>query len=155
PKKSSSTSAPSSSSVRNSSRMPVSEMSWVARVRLGPRPMVPLRHSTRALPLTMKRRDERRLRPDAGGVGLGMFPPAIPYLTGRQKAKGRGSELQRRPGGGDDEDLAVAHAAGAGGADDAVGHLLGPVRAHPHADLHLRQEGQAVLAAQVAVEVAL
>src|SRR5687767_4552659 len=55
----------------------------------------------------------------------------------------------------DREDLAIADAAGAGGADDAVGHFLHALVAHPDADLHLGKKGHAVLAAQVAFEVAL
>src|SRR5262249_43813374 len=53
------------------------------------------------------------------------------------------------------EDFAVADPAGAGRPDDAVGDGVGPLVADPDGDLHLRQEGQAVLAAGVAVEVTL
>src|SRR5262245_44319174 len=59
------------------------------------------------------------------------------------------------PGGFDDEDLAVADAAGAGGADDVVGHFFRARILDPDADLDLGQERQAVFAAGVTVEVAL
>src|SRR5207249_4937100 len=65
-------------------------------------------------------------------------------------------ELQRLgPGHVKDEDFAVADAAGAGDAGDALGDLGGALVADANADLDLGQEGHAVFAADVAVEVAL
>src|SRR5437588_6876253 len=64
------------------------------------------------------------------------------------------SELQcLRPAHVEDKDLAVADAAGPGGAGDAVGDRVGLVVADPDADFHLGQKGQAVFTADVPVEV--
>src|SRR5437016_243179 len=52
------------------------------------------------------------------------------------------------------EELTVAHAAGTCDADNTVGHVGSTGVAHPHGDFNLRQEGHAVLAAHIAIEVA-
>src|SRR5687768_12139258 len=57
--------------------------------------------------------------------------------------------------GGQHEDLAVAHATGAGNLDDLTHDLLDPYVVDPQRDLHLGQKGQGVFAAGVLVEVAL
>src|SRR5262249_38821216 len=66
-----------------------------------------------------------------------------------------GSEFQApRPIDVENKKLAIADAAGAGGAYDAVGHFVHALVAHPNADLHLGDEGHAVFAADVAIQVA-
>src|SRR5436309_1434150 len=66
------------------------------------------------------------------------------------------SEFQRfRPRHVEHENLAVADPAGARGPRDPVRHFLDAIVAHPDVDLDLGQVGQAVLAADVAVEIPL
>src|SRR5206468_56263 len=90
-----------------------------------------------------------------GGVAAATPEGLRPQAGERQAASGP-SELQRLgPGHVEDEYLAVADAAGAGGAGDALGDLADAVVADADADLDLRQEGHTVLAADVAIEVAL
>ncbi len=57
--------------------------------------------------------------------------------------------------GGQDEDLAVAHAAGAGDFDDLADDLLETGVVDPEVDLHLGQKGERVFAALILVEIAL
>src|SRR5438045_3771941 len=92
--------------------------------------------------------------PASLAAGKSSISPAEPPCI-RRSFFGR-SKLQRlRPRPSDDKDFAIANAAGSGRAHDVVGDLFGALVADPDADFHFGQKRHAVLAADVAVEIAL